>query len=272
MNLLECEKWVADKLEQHNNFETRFSKEGIRKLVEYIDLTTLNPTDYDSAVKSFVERGLHTINKYQLPKVAAFCVFSNYATQTSNLLRGSGIETAVVASGFPYGQCDIESKCMEIAAAAKNGATEIDIVINRGFMHDNNLEALRKELIAMRNAAPNVHMKVILEVCELDLAQVYKASVMSIETGADFIKTSTGKGESGASVEASLIMCKAIIEHFNVTGKMIGLKVAGGISTSNEAAKYTHMIGTVLGNNWLTPKYYRIGASSLLKNIIADIQ
>lgn len=272
MNLLECENWVADQLKQHNNFETKFSKEGIRRLVEYIDLTTLNPTDSATGVKAFVENGLNTLKTHHLPNVAAFCVFSNYANQTSELLKGTGIETAVVASGFPYGQCDIESKCLEIEAAEKNGATEIDIVINRGFMHENNPEAMRQELIAMRNAAPNAHMKVILEVCELDLAQVYQASVISIETGADFIKTSTGKGTSGASIEASLIMCKAIKEHYEATGKMVGFKAAGGISTSNEAARYTHMIGTVLGNDWITPKWFRIGASSLLKNIIADIQ
>lgn len=272
MNLLDCENWVADQLNQHNNFETKFSKEGIRKLVEYIDLTTLNPTDSATGVHSFVANGLATLKEHNLPNVAAFCVFSNFAKQTSMQLANTGIETAVVASGFPYGQCDLESKCAEISAAAANGASEIDIVINRGFMHENNPEQMRKELIAMRAAAPDTHMKVILEVCELDLAQVYLAAQISIETGADFIKTSTGKGTSGASIEASLIMCKAIKEHHETTGKMIGFKAAGGISTSSVAARYTHMIGTVLGMDWLSPSYFRIGASSLLKNIIADIQ
>jgi len=136
---------------------------------------------------------------------------------------------------------------------------------------DGDYSSLETELIALKASSGNSHLKVILEVCELNLEQVYLASKLAINSGADFIKTSTGKGKSGASLEASLVMCKAIKEHFDTTGNRVGFKAAGGISTSENAIQYYNLVKTVLGKDWVNNRYFRIGASSLLRNIISDL-
>ena len=267
----ELSTWVKTQLEVNKQFESLFSNNDLHKLVSFIDLTTLNATDSPNSVTEFVNNGIQLLKEHKLPEVAAFCVFSNFTQLSKKLLSSTSIHTACVAGAFPHGQASLGSKAAEVTDAAINGANDIDIVINRGMVRDGDYSKMEMEIIAMKAASGNAHLKVILEVCELDLSQVYEASKRAINSGATFIKTSTGKGASGASLEASLIMCRVIKEHFDSTGLRVGFKAAGGISTSANAMQYLNLVKTILGEEWLTKRYFRIGASSLLHNIINDL-
>jgi deoxyribose-phosphate aldolase len=271
MNSTELHSWVKNQLEDNNQFKSDYKNDDLKNIVSCIDLTTLNATDSPKSVTDFVSKGLETIKEHNLPTVAAFCVFSNFTSLVKNELKGSGISTACVATAFPHGQASLNSKVSEVADASKNKADDIDIVINRGLVKDGDFDAMAKEVAEFKNAARNSHLKVILEVCELNLDQVYEASKRSLQSGADFLKTSTGKGSSGASLEASLVMCLAIREHFEATGNMVGFKAAGGISTSENAIQYWNLVQSILDEKWMNNRYFRIGASSLLNNIISDL-
>jgi deoxyribose-phosphate aldolase len=224
------------------------------------------------SVAKFVENGLSILKKNSLPEVAAFCVFSNFTPLVRQLVKHTRVATACVATAFPHGQADLASKVWEVTNASIAGATDIDVVINRGMVLDGDYAAMGAEVNAFSKASNSSHLKVILEICELNLEQVYLSSKVAIENGADFIKTSTGKGVSGASLEASLVMCLAIKEHFELTGRMVGFKAAGGISSSENAMQYWNLVSHVLGGNWTNNKHFRIGASSLLTNIIKDLK
>ncbi len=271
MNHTELQDWVRTEMRSNQDFSSNFNASDLTKVLTCIDLTTLHANDSPASVNAFVVNGLKLLKKNNRDKVAAICVYSNFTAEVSKLLKGSEISTACVAASFPHGQANLESKVLEVANAAKAGADDIDVVINRGMVLDNDYESLGKEIKAFANAAGKAHLKVILEVCELNLEQVYLAAMVVMENGADFIKTSTGKGVSGASIEASLVMCLAIKDHFFNSQKMVGFKAAGGISSSSDAMQYWNLVQHVLGNNWMNKRYFRIGASSLLKNIIADL-
>lgn len=272
MTNAELTVWVQKTLESNNHFSSNFSNGDLHQLVSCIDLTTLNATDSHESVKNFMNNGLEKLKENKLPEVAAFCVFSNFTELTKKTLKDTSIKTACVAAAFPHGQAGLGSKVTEVTDAALNGADEIDIVINRGLVLDGNYNQMEKEIVAFKSSSGIAHLKSILEVCELDLSQVYETSKRAINAGSDFIKTSTGKGKNGASLEASLVMCKAIKEHFNETGLMVGFKAAGGISTSADAMRYYNLVGFILGEKWQNNTYFRIGASSLLQNIISDLK
>ena len=212
------------------------------------------------------------LKENNLPPVAAICVFSNFTSLVSEILKETSVSTACVAAAFPHGHADLNSKVLEVKNAHLAGADDIDVVINRGLVLTDDYEGAGKEIEAFSHAAEKSHLKVILEVCELNLEQVYKASKVAMNNGADFIKTSTGKGASGASLEASLVMCLAIKEHFQNTGKQVGFKASGGISSPKEAIQYWNLVTHVLGKDWLSSQYFRIGASSLLKNVISEFK
>ncbi len=271
MDYTQLNSWVQKKLQDNNDYKSSYEKERLKNIIGCIDLTTLNATDSPTSVRQFVKNGIHKLSINSLPEVAAFCVFSNFASQVKTQLVHTNIDVACVATAFPHGQADLQSKIKEVEAAVVAGADDIDVVINRGMVLDGDYEGLASEIKAFSEASSKVHLKVILEVCELSLEQVYLAAKISIENGANFIKTSTGKGSSGASLEASLVMCLAIKEHFEKTGLMIGFKAAGGISTSEGANQYWSLVENCLGEKWMNKRYFRIGASSLLKNIIADL-
>ena len=272
MNTTELQNWVSLQIVDNNSFKSVFLNSDLNNLVACIDLTTLNATDSPSSVDRFVSEGMEVLKSNQLPNVAAFCVFSNFTKQVKAQLKESEVHTACVATAFPHGQADLESKTLEVKVAAQNGADDIDVVINRGMVLDNDYSSLATEIKSFNQAKGAAHLKVILEVCELNLDQVYKSSMVAMENGADFIKTSTGKGSSGASIETSLVMCKAIKDYFEHTNRRVGFKAAGGISTSQNAMQYWNVVKHILGDNWLDKRYFRIGASSLLKNIIIDLQ
>jgi deoxyribose-phosphate aldolase len=271
MELTELNNWVANQLTDNNTFLSEYSSNDLRNVVSCIDLTTLNSTDSTSSVTKFVQNGLKLLAENNLPNVAAYCVYSNFVPLVKAHLYSTTIDVACVATAFPHGQADLKTKTLEVSEAASNGADDIDVVINRGMVLDGDYIQMAKEVKSFSEASGKAHLKVILEVCDLNLKQIYLASKESINNGADFIKTSTGKGSSGASLESGLVMCLAIKEHFLETGKMVGFKAAGGISSSSNAMQYWNMVQAILGDNWLSNSYFRIGASSLLKNIISDL-
>lgn len=263
--------WISSQLKENNSFKSEPTNERLKQIIGCIDLTSLNSTDSNASICQFVRDGFKLIKDANVPNVAAICVFSNFVDLVKGELRGTDVSMACVAAAFPHGQAILGSKIKEVELAALATADDIDIVINRGLVLSGNYDEMESEIVAFKKAAGNAHLKVILEVSELNYSQIYESSKRAIRAGADFLKTSTGKGTSGASLEASLIMCRAIKEHWEKTGKMVGFKAAGGISTSESANQYFNLIKTVLGDQWTTKPYFRIGASSLLKNIIADI-
>jgi deoxyribose-phosphate aldolase len=272
MNSADVSAWAETQLQENNNFKSDFTNAILHDIVSCIDLTTLNASDSRESVKKFVTNGQNAIQINNLPNVAAYCVFSNFTSLVKAELKGTDISTACVATAFPHGQAGLVSKVAEVTDAANQGADDIDIVINRGMVLDGDYDQMEHEVAAFKAASGNAHMKVILEVCELSLEQVYESSKRAINAGADFLKTSTGKGSSGASLEATLVMCLAIKDHFEATNRMVGFKAAGGISTSSNAMQYWNAVNHVLGASWMNNRYFRIGASSLLKNIISDLK
>ena len=238
--------------------------EEVKKfLFNCIDLTTLNTTDSDESVMRFTEK----VNRFDdefpdLKNVAAICVYPNFAQVVKDTLEVEGINIACVSGGFPSSQTFTEVKIAETAMALADGADEIDIVINVGNFLGGNYEEMCQEIEELKQTCRDAHLKVILETGALKTASnIKKASLLSIYSGADFIKTSTGKSEPAATLEAAYVMCQAIKEYYEQTGTMIGFKPAGGISTTADAVKYYCVVKEVLGEKWLTNEYFRIGAS-----------
>ena len=242
-------------------------------LFNTIDLTTLRSTDSPASVAAFTERVNAFEEEYpHLKNVAAICVFPNFAQVVRTVLDVSEVDVACVSGAFPTAQSFIEAKIAETALAVEGGADEIDIVFNLGNYLDGDFEEVVDEISEQKSACRHALLKVILESGALKTAADIKAaSVLSIMGGADFLKTSTGKEYPGASLEAAYVMCSVIKEHFDATGKMIGFKCSGGIRTTEEAVKYYTIVKEVLGEQWLSNEYFRIGASSLANSLLSDI-
>lgn len=238
-----------------------------------MDYTTLRVTDTENSVKSFVADLLKKLKKNNLRKVAAVCVYPNFASVVREGLSGTDIETAVVAGGFPASQTFTELKLSECKMAIGAGAQEVDVVIGVGDVLEKNYEKIYKELLAIRKVCENVKLKVILETGELkDIESIFYASLISMYAGADFIKTSTGKVPVNATPESVFVMCEAIKQYHEQTGRKVGLKVAGGVSKAQNALRYLTIINHVLGSEWLTSGYFRIGASQLFDDIVKEIK
>ena len=264
---VEVEKIVRDNYEKYNNVEV------YKQLFNCIDLTTLRSEDNTTTVAKFTKRVNAFDEEYgDMPNVAAICVYPNYAGTVRMNLEVSNVNIAAVSGGFPSSQTFTEVKIAETMLAVKDGADEIDIVINVGDMLAGNYEEVCDEIAELKSACGEAHLKVILETGALKNAStIKKASILSIYSGADFIKTSTGKQEPAATLEAAYVMCQAIKEYYDKTGTMIGFKPAGGISTTADAVKYYCIVAAVLGEKWLNNKYFRIGASRLANNLLTDI-
>jgi len=264
---MEVEKIVRDNYEKYNTTEV------YKQLFNCIDLTTLRSEDYTESVAQFTRR----VNAFDeehgdMPNVAAICVYPNYAGTVRMNLEVSDVTIAAVSGGFPSSQTFTEVKVAETMLAVKDGADEIDIVINVGDMLAGNYEEVCDEIAELKSACGEAHLKVILETGALKTAEmIKKASILAIYSGADFIKTSTGKQEPAATLEAAYVMCQAIKEYYDKTGTMIGFKPAGGISTTADAVKYYCVVAAVLGEKWLNNRYFRIGASRLANNLLSDI-
>ena len=248
-------------------------QEVYKFLFNTIDLTTLRSTDSPSSVAQFVERVNSFDQDYpQLKNVAAICVFPNFAQVVRTVLDVTGVDVACVSGAFPTAQSFIEAKIAETALAVEGGADEIDIVLNLGNFLDGDYEEVYDEISEQKSACRDAILKVILETGALKTARNIKAaSVLSIMGGADFLKTSTGKEYPGASLEAAYVMCSVIKEYYEATGKMIGFKCSGGVRTTEDAVKYYTLVKEVLGEQWLTNEYFRIGASGLANSLLSDI-
>lgn len=242
-------------------------------LFNCIDLTTLKATDSPQSVARFTER----VNDFEqehgdLPNVAAICVYPNFAPIVRTVLDVTEVNIAGVAGGFPSSQTFPEVKVAEVALAVEGGADEIDIVLNVGNFLDGDWEEVCDEIEELKHSCRDAHLKVILETGALKTAEnIRAASVLAMYSGADFIKTSTGKEFPGASLEAAYVMCLCIKEYYKQTGRKVGFKPAGGVSTTDEAVAYYTIVKHVLGEEWLDNEYFRIGASRLANNLLSDI-
>lgn len=238
-----------------------------KELFSYIDLTTLNATDSVYSVDKLIDFALD--NETQGNAVAAICVFPNFGEHVVSRLTNSKIHTAVVAGGFPHGQTFTGLKQTEVQAAAQSGVDDIDIVLNRGVFFGGDMEAAKHEIMLLKESSGQTKLKVILETGELKTDEnIRSASALAISAGADFIKTSTGKCEIGATFKAARIMCQEIRREFEASGKKIGFKPSGGIRTFDDAALYRDVVLAELGEDWLTPDLFRIGASSLAGDLL----
>lgn len=249
------------------------NKEVYKTLFSCLDITTLDVTDNYESVLKLVEM----INKMdtdhpEIDNVAAICVYPNFVTAVRGALEVSDVKVAAVAGGFPSSQTYPEVKTIEAGLALKDGADELDIVMNVGNFIIANYEDMCDEITEMKEICGEATLKVILETGALNsYNDVRKAAILSIYAGADFIKTSTGKIGIGAIPEAFYVMCNAIKDYYNETGTKIGIKAAGGIRTANDAAKYYTIASEILGEDWMNKDLFRIGAASLANNLIAAI-
>ena len=263
----EVEQIVAENFEANNNVDVlKFS-------LGCIDLTTLNPTDNEERVRNFTQRVNDFEDKYpELDNVASICVYPNFAEVVNMNLDVSEVHTTVVAAGFPSSQTFNEIKVAECALAVASGADEVDIVIGVGQFLQGAYEEMCDTIAECKAACKDAIFKVILETGALKTASnIMKASILAIYSGADFIKTSTGKLDPAATPEAVLVMCKAAKAYYEQTGNKIGIKVAGGVRTPKDAVKYYCIVKSVLGEEWLTKDLYRIGASSAANNLLSAI-
>lgn len=261
-------KKILDEHAAENN-----TQEVYRTLLNCIDLTTLKSTDSPSSVAKFTE----AVNNFEelfpsLPNVAAICVYPNFAAVVRTVLEVTGVKIACVSGAFPSCQSFDEVKIAETSLAVANGADEIDIVFNLGNFFDHDYESVTDEINEQKEACREAELKVILETGALRTARNIKAaSILSLYSGADFLKTSTGKEYPGASLEAAYIMASCIKEYYDKTGTKVGFKAAGGIRTTEDAVKYYTIIKEVLGEEWLNNQYFRLGASSLANAVLSDI-
>lgn len=260
-------KKIVEKADQYANSDV------YQFLFSSIDLTTLSTTDTQTSVAQFVKRVNDFDNDYpQFKNVAAICVYSNFAEIVRSNLEVSGVDIAVVAGGFPSSQTFTEVKVADAALAVAGGANEVDIVMNLGYYLDNNYAELSDEIIEIKHAIRDAKLKVILETGALQSAEdIKRASILSLYSEADFIKTSTGKIYPGASLEAAWVMCQCIKEYYEKTGRKVGFKAAGGIRTTEEAVQYYAIVKEVLGDEWLNKDLFRIGASSLANSLLSSM-
>lgn len=261
------EKIINDHLEENKN------QNVYKFLFNTIDLTTLNSTDTPQSVSEFVERVNDFDNEHpELKNVAAVCVYPCFAQVVRTVLEVSDVDIAVVSGGFPSSQTFPEVKIAETALAVAAGADEIDIVFNLGNFYNEDYESVCDEISEIKEVCRDARLKVILETGALLTAKdIKKASVLSMYSGADFLKTSTGKGYPGASLEAAYVVASCIKDYFDRTEQMVGIKVAGGITSTEDAVAYYTIVKEVLGEKWLTNEYFRIGASRLANNLLSDI-
>ena len=249
--------------------------EEVKKfLFNCIDLTTLNTADSDESVMRFTEK----VNRFDdefpdLKNVAAICVYPNFAQVVKDTLEVEGINIACVSGGFPSSQTFTEVKIAETAMALADGADEIDIVIPVGAFLSGDYETMCEEIMELKETCKEHHLKVILETGALKTASnIKKASILSMYSGADFIKTSTGKQQPAATPEAAYVMCQAIKEYYEQTGNKVGFKPAGGINTVNDALIYYTIVKEVLGKEWLSNELFRLGTSRLANLLLSEIK
>lgn len=248
--------------------------EGLIMAISMMDLTTLEGKDSEGKVKQLCYKAAHLHDSYPgLPTVAAVCVYPTLVSTAKKALAGTGINVASVSTAFPSGQGPMSVKIDDTKFAVDNGADEVDMVISRGKFFEGDYNFVYDEIAAIKEACGHAHLKVILETGELEtLENVRLASDIAIAAGADFIKTSTGKVQPAATLPVTLVMLQAIRDHYYKTGKMIGMKPAGGIATAKLALQYLVMVNETLGPKWLNKDMFRFGASSLANDVLMQIE
>jgi len=246
---------------------------GLKLAISMVDLTTLEGKDTPGKVKQLCYKAMHPHDSIKdVPTVAAVCVYPAYVGTAKKALQGSDIKVASVATAFPSGQSNLEVKLNDVKFAVDQGADEIDMVISRGQFLAGNYQYVFDEIASVKEACGEAHLKVILETGELDtLDNVRKASEIAMHAGANFIKTSTGKIQPAATMQVTYVMLDAIKDFYIKTGKMIGMKPAGGISTAKIALQYLVMLNEVLGEKWMNKNYFRFGASSLVNDLLMQL-
>ncbi len=264
--------------ERAARFTTRSIKKesklnGLKLVLNMIDLTTLEGKDTVGKVKQLCYKALHLHDAVAgLPTVAAVCVYPAMVKTAKKALEGSGVKVASVATAFPSGQAPREVKIRDTRFAVNEGADEVDMVISRGKFHEGEYNFVYDEIAAVKEACGSARLKVILETGELGtFDKIRRASDIAMYAGADFIKTSTGKIQPAATMPVTLVMLEAIREFYYKTGKMIGMKPAGGISKSKLALHYLVMLKEVLGEAWMNNEWFRFGASSLANDVLMQI-
>lgn len=258
---------IAEKVHENDTPEVK------KFLMGSVELTTLKTTDSEESVLAFTEKVNQFDEAYPtLPHVATICVYPKFARIVSETLEVDGVEIACVSGSFPSSQSLIEVKTVETSLAIKDGATEIDIVMPVGSFLSGDYDTVIDEIQQQKEACGEHDMKVILETGCLKTAKNIKiASILSMYAGADYIKTSTGKLEPAATPEAAYVMCQAIKEYYEQTGVMIGFKPAGGLNTVMDALIYYTIVKEVLGEQWLTNKYLRLGTSRLANLLLSEV-
>ena len=238
-----------------------------------IDLTTLSCTDTRESVREFARKAVDFNRVFpDIPNVASICVYPPFVETVGLEVDGTPMRITSVAGAFPASQSFIEVKALEVAMAIENGADEIDIVLNPGMVISGAIDEAASEVELLREEAKDVVLKVIIESGALKSPEfIRRASLVSMFAGADFVKTSTGKIDVAATPEAAFIMCHAIKDYYNATGRKVGFKAAGGVRTPEDAALYYTIVEEVLGKEWLTTDLFRIGASSVANNLISAI-
>ena len=258
---------INEHINENNTIEVK------KKIFNCIDLTTLKCTDTEESVMAFTEKVNDIANKYpDLDNVAAICVYPNLVEIISNTLEADNVSIACVSGGFPSSQTFMEVKVAETAMAIHTGADEIDIVMPVGKFLNGDYESMCDEIGELKDICHDKPLKVILETGALkSVSNIKKASLLAMYSGADFIKTSTGKEAISATLEAALVMCEAIKEYYKETGRKVGFKAAGGIDTVQKAIAYYTIVKEVLGEEWLNNKLFRIGTSRLTNAILSEI-
>lgn len=258
---------IAEKVPQNDTPEVK------KFLMGSVELTTLKTTDSEESVMAFTERVNQFDEQYpELPHVATICVYPCFAKTVAETLEVDGVEIACVSGSFPSSQALIEVKIAETALAVKDGATEIDIVMSVGKFLSGNYEEVADEIAELKSVCGDKKMKVILETgCLKTAANIKKASILSMYAGADYIKTSTGKLEPAATPEAAYVMCQAIKEYYEKTGIQIGFKPAGGLNTVMDAVTMYTIVKEVLGEQWLTNQWFRMGTSRLANLLLSEV-
>ena len=242
--------------------------------VRMTDLTTLEGADTPGKVAALASKAIRPDpSDPNVPSVAAVCVYPNLVPPAVERVRGSGVKVASVATAFPSGQSPLETKLEEVRWVVEHGADEVDMVIDRGAFLAGRYAKVYDEIVRVKEASGEAHLKVILETGELGTYDnVRRASLLAMAAGADFIKTSTGKLPSAATLPVALVMLEAIRDVYEETGRAVGFKPAGGIRNAKQAVQHLVLVHETLGEDWLTPDRYRFGASSLLNDILMQLR
>lgn len=256
-----------------DKFKENYNADVLKFLHGCIDLTSLTSIDTKESIWKMVE-GVNDFEgaRPDVPNVAAICTYPLFVETVKQALTANRVKIASVAGGFPAGQTFMEVKIAETGMAVMEGAEEIDMVMNLGYFFEENYEDLTVEIQEIKESCRDAQLKVILETGALASSEnIRKATILSIYSGADFVKTSTGKGYPGATPEAVYTICRVIKEYCRQHERKIGIKVSGGVRTAEEAVKYYSIVKEVLGEDWLSPEYFRIGASTLSADILRKL-